>query len=308
MSSKQKSKQMSKEKSEQMSAANFDDYLNDAWQSHATKAAQVAANLQVGVGLAKNVPELVRLAGLATHLFGEHLGQWGDGIHFLESLRAHSAFGSESEIEKTLERSIAALQIGGGESPSLKHFTVSDQIRVKALAAVSLVERNVVLARKLFEESLDLAKTAIDNHDPAHRALAVTGNNLACGLEEKSIRSAEETELMLLSARAARTHWERAGGWLEVSRAEYRLALSYLSAKHSAPATTHAELCLKLCLENKASDVDMFFAYEALARAAKFGGEGVKWQSAVDHAKAHFVKLSGDDKSWCESSLKALCD
>lgn len=69
------------------------------------------------------------------------------------------------------------------------------------------------------------------NDHPAFRALAVTGNNLACTLEEKNHRSLQETELMILASRTARKYWELAGGWLEISRAEYRLAMNYLQAK-----------------------------------------------------------------------------
>ena len=61
-----------------------------------------------------------------------------------------------------------------------------------------------------------------------HRALAITGNGLACTLEEKPDRTADERALMILAAQTARHHWAIAGTWLETERAEYRLANTWL--------------------------------------------------------------------------------
>lgn len=285
---------------------NFAEYLNQAWQDHATNAEKVSREFSTGLSLIETNEQLVQLSGLVMHVMGEHLGRWNEGISVLESLKKLSSFIPGSETEKTVARSIASLQIGNGQIESLTSFELSDQIRILAVACSALCERDTKKSKDLLLRALDLAQSGLEKSDPANRALAVTGNNLACALEEKKSRSSEETELMVLAAKIGRTYWERAGTWLEVSRAEYRLAMSYLEAEQVSKALEHAQICVELCRENNASDTDMFYAYEALARVERERANQLGFHEAVETAKTYFDKLSPDDKSWCESSLKKL--
>ena len=50
----------------------------------------------------------------------------------------------------------------------------------------------------------------------------------------------------------------------EIERAEYRLSMSYLKAGDAEQALVHANECLRICTENGALPLDMFFAHEAL--------------------------------------------
>ena len=50
-------------------------------------------------------------------------------------------------------------------------------------------QKRVEEAAQMFRQSLSLAG-GLDKQDAANRALAVTGNNLACELEERSLRTA----------------------------------------------------------------------------------------------------------------------
>lgn len=284
----------------------FETYLNQSWNDHATQSEKVAAEFSNGASVAQTNEELEQLVRLVTHVMGEHLARWSEGVAFLSGLTKHTAFIQGSETEKAIRRSIASLQVADGKNPDPKSFGLSDQVRIFAMASSALTERDSKRSQSLLQQALSLAETGLDKNDPANRALAVTGNNLACTLEEKKLRTQEDTDLMILASQTGRKYWELAGGWLEVSRAEYRLAMTYLQAEDLAKAFRHAQICVEMCQENKAGDLDMFFAYEALAQVEKKKGNELGLQKAVDQAKNYFTKLSDNDKAWCEPSLKKL--
>jgi hypothetical protein len=139
----------------------------------------------------------------------------------------------------------------------------------------------------LFEQALEEAASAdLQRDDPAHRALATTGNNLACALEMKPNRSDAERDLMLLAARATRRHWEIAGGWLETERAEYRLAMSHFEAGDLAQARLHAQNCLEIVEANGSVPLERCFGYEALAKIERAAGNSVGCAQALQSARA----------------------
>ncbi len=286
---------------------NFDSYIKQAWTDHATQTEAVAKGFAGATQLIESSDQLAQFSGLVTHVMGEHLGQWQSGVDILSSLEGHPQFVSGSKAEAALQRSIAALKIAAGISLNLDTFSPSDQIRIMAMAAGALIKRDSTRTMELLNRSIDLAtSTGLDRADPANQSVAITGNNLACALEEKSGRSPAETELMILAAQTGRTYWERAGTWTEVSRAEYRLAMTYVQAAELSEALIHAQICLKMCLENKAGELDMFYAYEGLAVVAKALGNTKEFDDAFNEAKQFFDRLTPEDKSWCEASLRKL--
>ncbi len=186
----------------------------------------------------------------------------------------------------------------------LSRFTLSDQTRILAQAAGMISERgDIVRAKDYFNNSLEIASRGLEKEDPANRALAITGNNLACTLEEKIDRSELETELMILAAKAGRKFWEIAGGPTEVASAEYRLSQSYLQASQIEKSFEHAQLSVEACELNKSSPLDHFFGYEAIALAEKARKNDIGYSKAVEKIKHHFEQLSEDDKKWCEKTL-----
>ena len=70
---------------------------------------------------------------------------------------------------------------------------------------------------------------------------------------------------MLLAAHTGRKYWQIAGTWLEIERAEYRLAQSYFKARDLINSIKHANLCLTICETNNAGALEFFFAYESIA-------------------------------------------
>ncbi len=283
----------------------FENYLSEAWRKHAGEAEKVAADFDHGVNLINHPEQISQMAGLVTHVMGEHLGYWDKGVEILKNLRQHPAFQSESEADKAIERSIASLNLAGGKSEALFHFLPSDQVRILCLASSALQTRSIFRAKELFHHALEVADM-LEIEDPANRSLAVTGNNLACALEELPQRGQEENELMIIAAQTGRKYWERAGTWLEVERAEYRLAMSHLKLSEPASALIHAQRCLEICTANGAAALEFFFAYECTALCAKACGDQKLFSSAADEARSYFSRLSPNDQSWCKASLEKL--
>ena len=111
---------------------------------------------------------------------------------------------------------------------------------------------------------------------------------------------------MIHAAQAARHHWERAGTWLEVERAEYRLAMSWLQAGDLAQARRHAQQCLEIVDANQGAALERFFGWVALGVVARAAGDAAGHAHAVERARADFAALSADDQGWCRAELDKL--
>lgn len=243
---------------------NFENFLNQAWSDHATKTEEVAARFPQGIDMIEKDAEIPQLARLITHVMGEHLGKWAEGVNLLGKLDVLPC--RQAESAKALNRFKLSLRIAEGSVSSADRQSTSDQIQSLAIAASALVGQNQTeRGTQLFIHALDLAKSGIDKEDPANRALAVAGNNLACALEEKSNLTAAEKDLMVLAAKTGRTYWEIAGGWYEVMFAEYRLAKTYLQAQELEKAHEHANTCFAIAQKNQASAEDIKYAEELLS-------------------------------------------
>jgi len=285
----------------------FDDFLNQAWNDHAAQPEKVSKTCVDAIKLIESDEQIPQLAQIITHVFGEHLGKWDEGIEALQKLRQIPALKISSESELAILRYVRCLELASGCDSSMDNFSHSDQVRIFAVAASALSGQNQIeRAHKFFLRAVDCAQTSVSKDDVANRALAMTCNNLAVALEEKQNRSAFETDLMILAAKAARKFWELSGTWLEVERAEYRLSQSYLKANDLIQSLEHAQLCLKIVEENKALPLEFFFAYEALALVEKARVNTTGYSTAVDQMKSYFEKLSEEDKSWCSGTLKKL--
>ena len=285
---------------------NFEAYIDQAWTDHGANSEKVAAGFADGAKLAQSDDHLSQLIGLMVHVMGEHLARWDDGLKLMNQLKTHSALADQGESGAALRRSTATLEICRGDCPNIDSFSISDQVRIWAMAAASLSDRDTARASSCLKRSLALAEIGLEKTDRANRSLAVTGNNLACSIEEKANRSSAETELMILAAQTARQYWERAGTWLEVERSEYRLANTYLQAGNPKQALLHAEACLDIAKKNNAAPLEFFFGLEALALVHRARGNRDGFESAANEATQYFEKLATEDKSWCEATLKKI--
>ena len=283
----------------------FDAVIGQAWNDHADDARGVAGRLPQLQALAADEAQLTRVIMLAHHVYGAHLGEWDAGTTALRALRAHPAYRDDTASGASMGRVLASLALCAGGTPS--GLTASDEIRAHAMAADNLCSHDTVRAAQQFGQALALAeRSALPDTDAMHRALAAASNGLACTLEEKAGRSSDERALMILAAQTARRHWELAGTWLEVERAEYRLAMTWLQAGDFARARQHAQNCLDIVAANQAPALERFFGWEALGAVERAAGDGGGHARALEHARADFVELSVDDQGWCRASLDKL--
>ena len=286
----------------------FDRFLSQAWDEHAADAAGVAERLDtLGPGLVGEEAQLVPLAHLVHHVYGEHLGRWADGRALLQRLAAHPACSAEGAAGTALRRFQASLALCEGSVDERPSMSAPDRIRVTALAAAGLAERDTARAAALFTEALAAAEQAgLDAADPTNRALAVMGNNLASTLEEKTTRTPAERDLMIAAAQAGRRYWALAGTWLETERAEYRLAMTWLQAGDAGQARHHAQQCLAIVRDNAAPALERFFGFEALALAERAAGNPEGHAAALAQAREAFAALDEGDRGWCQPTLDKL--
>lgn len=282
---------------------NFDTYLEKAWSNHNAETQKVAADFPTALSLITNSEQIAEMVALVGHVSGVHLGAWDSGIGFLNQLRKHTFCETGSAGELAVRRSEAALQISSGAKVNLESFSIGEQVKIFATAAGYLAERDTLRAEEFLRQALELAE-GLEQDRQAYRSLAVTGHNLACTMEEKKNLRTEEQELMILAAKTSRKYWELAGTWLEVERAEYRLANTYLKADDLASALIHCHICLDICERQKAPALEFFFGHEILALVQKAAGNEAGYIYNLKKMKNYFEKLAPEDKSWCQKTLE----
>lgn len=285
----------------------FDTFINQAWDDHAADPRAVAQRLPAGIALVGDEAQLNQLMNLAQHVHGAHLGEWQAGIAFIERLATLPMFAAGGASGLASARSVASLRLAEGAGVDLDSMSASDRIRAGAMAASHLAERDTTRAQHLLQDAIELAQSAgLPASDPMNRALAVTGNNLACALEEKAERSADERALMILAAQTARRYWALAGTWLETERAEYRLAMSWLQAGDPVRARAHAQACLAIVAAHDGAALERFFGSEALGLAERAAGNASGHAQALARAREAFAELDPADQGWCAASLDKL--
>lgn len=280
----------------------FNTYLNAAWDQHVNDSSGVADGFEEAFRLVKETAQINQLAHLITHVMGEHLGRFEKGQALLNLLKSNRL--ADSETHHSLARFSRILSLTEKPDYNLgSDVSSSDLMRIYSSAASALLGLNQVgRATSLFKQALAIAETS-DSNDPGMRAMAVSGNNLASTLIEKSERTPEETELMILAAKTGRKYWEIAGTWLEVERAEYRLAQSYLQARDFINSIKHANLCLTICEKNNAEPLEFFFAFEAIAQVEKAMQQPLR---SLSQMEKYLDLVPQNQKSWCVPSLEKL--
>jgi len=230
----------------------------------------------------------------------------------------HDSFDPESDPGKSVIRNMAILHYCKGDMADFEdclergqaggaYPRESDAARTYAIIASTLSgQGRIDDARTAFDKSLEFASYGPDHGDPAALALAITGNNLACSLEDKQGRSSGETNLMKLAAQTARKYWELAGDWKNVERAEYRLAMTMIAAGDAEAAIEHARTCLAVCEDNDADACERFFAQEALALSCHSGGQADLAAAARALCAELLEQQDEGMKSYCASTLEKI--
>lgn len=274
------------------------EFVSQGWNDHAADAQGVFDRFSAGIDLVETPADLPPLAGLVVHVAGEHLGRWAEGLELLERLEDLEVFDGDTLEGKAVLRSKAILAWCAGDRAAADRYdalsrvggdvpAASNRVRILATAASALAgQKRVVDARAAFDEAVRLAAYGPTAADPAAKALAITGNNLAADLEEHPTLSAAEMSLMLRAAQVGLEYWSLAGGWMERERAHYRLALSHRKAGHAAEALEHARTCLTIVKANGNDPGELCFGHEALALAHLVDDDREAARAARDAAAA----------------------
>lgn len=130
----------------------FDAFLDSAWADHADRADEVAERLALSRGLVTSPAQLQPFVMLATHVYGEHLGRWADGVRLLESLRELPAFDGTPAVNAALSRNIATLRYTGGDAGALDALAAAQRAVSDMDAHAYSRKRALVLYAQLPEE------------------------------------------------------------------------------------------------------------------------------------------------------------
>jgi len=285
----------------------FDTFIEAAWNDHGDQPREVADRLLHSMHIIETAEQIPPYARLLTHVFGEHLGEWKQGVAALETLRTVTAFDRSPAVTGAVNRSVAVLRYAGGDQAALDPLPLDD--RVSALATVSsalAARQQFDLAIAAYSDALALAHPGLPSGSPAIRALAVGGNNLAAALEEKKDRDASQTSGMVAAAESGLKYWKEAGTWLEEERAEYRLARSLLQAGRAQSAVQSAMRCIAVCKANGAPAFEQFFGYAVLALAQRAAGDVAGFEASRDQARRLFELVPADERQWCASDLEEV--
>jgi hypothetical protein len=286
--------------------SHFNELIGQAWARHSTHTNEVAQELNDWVAHVDNSEKLQKFVALAVHVFGEHLRDWPSGLAILKSLKA---FNRDCEQAVTRAQSFFAIgQQASRQSELLSQHDTSDRVRILSLLtqlyAADLDSHQS--SQCLWQASNEAA--TLNQSDGAHRALAVAANNTACTIEELQNPSISQIELMLGAAEIAKQEWSIAGGWPEIAAADYRRSQSLAKALRFAESLRAAEECLELCQKHALGPYDLFFAFEALAKAHAHLGNLSGLRFCVEQAKIAFGQQDPDSQDSCRGSLLKLED
>lgn len=114
---------------------------------------------------------------------------------------------------------------------------------------------------------------------------AIDNFNKTWDLIEKKQRTHDENIEMIHRAHASRYHWGQIGNPVHLVRGEWQISRVYSLLNMAESALLHAEESLRICEENSIGDLDLAFAYEAIARAYSIFNDTVH--------KDAYIKKSG---------------
>ncbi|MBZ5789534.1 hypothetical protein K8353_05370 [Burkholderia contaminans] len=195
------------------------------WQEHTKQPVAVATRLRERLTLPMGEQDLVELAALVTHVFGEHLGDWEAGMDALERLvDAHDD--APADARRRIDRQRAVLEKSQDVQASLDRFDADDRIYITALALPAItLQQSVAEAEAAFAEAMHLlASSDCREH---RRLFGIVTANLVCDLLERSALSAARRRLLILLAEKSHAIWLQDGDETDREKAAFRLTQCY---------------------------------------------------------------------------------
>ncbi|NGN96454.1 hypothetical protein G5S52_01930 [Grimontia sp. S25] len=262
----------------------FNSLLNQGWQKHESEPNAVFDSMASMLGSLE--PEQTESAmTLLLHTAIGHLYAPDKLLHLLSSLPPNRA-----NLPSSLRAQVLADYFQTKKLSDMSHLATDDQHRVFAQIAneYAALKKTAQASQWLTMATEGVSTSSVSK--PLARALAITGNNLACQFEGLEERSIEQDQQMIKAAQLALQFWRVAGGWMQEERAEYRLAMSFIKAGRYEEARTHAQRCEAICIENNADDFERYFASDLLMLVH------------FHLAQSHKLKVGEDLREYCETS------
>ena len=284
-------------------------WLDQLLQQHDTQPATVAA------ALARRAPTLPADAEggealrLAEHVLLAHLADAPGLQALLDQLRP--ALADAPASAPSLQRLHWALATLTGEpAPVLPDAPRWRALQNVVLAMAATGRCGQAAALLMVDEPAALAQGPSE----AGKAYAAAANNVASHLQTGPRGEPARDALMLQAATLARRAWASAGGWMQVERADYRLALCHAVLGQGAEALAHARQCLAACVAGgeaageAANAMEHFFAHEALVRAHHAAGDAQAAAAATQRMHSLLVDIAEADglRVWCAKVLADL--
>ncbi|WP_176057066.1 hypothetical protein [Paraburkholderia sp. BCC1876] len=199
--------------------------LKQDWQDHTKKPEGVAERLWTRLSSPMGESDLVELAALASHVFGEHLGDWQNGIRYLEQLgheHPHASLACCSRVK----RQQAVLVKAQDSTVRLDSFDEQDQFYITALALPAItLQRSAQEGEEIFTEAIQLM-VALDSR-AQRRLFGVVTANLVCDLLERSTLSGGERNFLVTLAEKSYGIWSQEGDESDREKAGFRLVQCY---------------------------------------------------------------------------------
>lgn len=242
-----------------------------AFALHAHDAPAAAAMLSEGLAPALDAADPAALdyaLRAIEHIGLGHLAD-ADWVRRMSALLAPQQSRAPA-LSVALARGEAAMALLAGTPPDLSLLPPAERVRAHANPALGRARQGDIAGARLLLD-LATARAAEADTDPAvRRAIAAMANNLASDLRDtlKVPANPSAVALMLEAATRSRAAWAEVGGWLEVERADWLMAMCHASAGLGHEALRHAQATLAACQVHGGDDFEFCFAWQAMAFAA----------------------------------------
>lgn len=269
----------------------LEDLTQQALQIHPEQPTEAAALLREGAGVLEDGDAAQRDAWLraAEHILLGHLAD-GEGLAAL--------------LPPDAARARAAIALATGRSPDWQDLAPPDRIRAHYNAALARTRsRDFAGQGALLQAAQALAQAHGDDAE-AQQAWAAVANNVAADLRYYfKPGDGEASAAMLEAAQLARVAWQRAGGWLQIERADWQLAMCAAAAGEGVLALQAARAGLQACEANAADDYEYCFAYQALGLAALVAGDLLEARRSRELMAGRVALVHADFRDYAERCL-----
>lgn len=189
----------------------------------------------------------------------------------------------------------------------LDHFTlnpskgVGDRIMDRNTLLIALALICSLLPLALYCETTKAQENAMKE---IHQQLGVDLFNQSWDILLKENRGREDEDKLLNMVHASLYHWRQVGAPINILRGEWMICHVYTLLEHKESALYHAENVLRLMEEQKPTDWDLAYCYEAMARVQALLGNKAAFEKyyalAVEAGEA--IVAQGDRQQF-ESDL-----